>query len=141
MAAIDRLLTGQTGPGVYHWPAAPQAAKVKATVEGAGWRFIGLDTVTVVDKAGLLDVVAKTFGFPAYFGRNFDAFADSLTEVRHETGVLVLWEGWAGLVELNPQTAGMALDVFAARVAETRWGAFAVVLAGPGPELDLPAFE
>ncbi len=141
MAALDRLLAGQTAPGVYHWLAAPTADKVKASAEKAGWRFIELDTLTVVDKAGLLDAVAKTFSFPEYFGRTFDAFADSLTEVRHDSGILVLWEGWAGLVELNPQTARLAVDVFAGRATEPRWGTFVVVLAGPGPDIDLPAFE
>jgi hypothetical protein len=139
--ALDRLLSGEYEPAVYQWPSAPSTDKVRATAEAAGWRFIELDTATVVDKAGLLDAVAKTFGFPAYFGRNFDAFADNLTEVSDETGVLVLWDGWAGLAELNPHTTGLALDVFTRRCAARNFGAFAVLIVGSGPALDVPAFE
>lgn len=141
MPELDRLLSGERGPEVCHWPAAPVADKLKATVEAAGWRFVELDTTTVVDKAGLLDTVAKTFGFPAYFGRNFDALADCLSEVRHDVGVLVLWEGWAGLAELNPENARVAFSVFAERAAATSWGRFAVLLAGTGPDLDIAPFE
>ncbi|MEQ7123296.1 barstar family protein [Actinopolymorpha sp. B11F2] len=141
MPELDKLLAGEQAPGVYQWRSAPTEAKVKAAAEQAGWRFVEFDTTTVVDKAGLLDTVAATFGFPTYFGRNFDAFADCLSEVRDDAGILVLWEGWAGLAELNPQTARMALDVFSDRAREKQWGPFAVLLAGTGPELDVPTFD
>jgi barstar (barnase inhibitor) len=139
--ALDRLLAGELDPGVYQWPSAPTADKVKVVAESAGWRFIELDTATVVDKAGMLDAAAKTFGFPAYFGRNYDAFADSLTEVRGESGVLVLWDGWAGLAELNPHTTGLTLDVFTGRCAASSFGPFAVLIVGSGPVLDVPELE
>lgn len=139
--ALDRLLAGELEPGVYQWPSAPAADKVKISAESAGWRFIELDTATVVDKAGMLDAAAKTFGFPEYFGRNYDAFADSLTEVRGESGVVVFWDGWAGLAELNPHTTGLTLDVFTERCAARKFGHFAVLIVGSGPELDVPEFE
>ena len=139
--ALERLLAGELEPGVYQWLSAPAADKVKVMAEAAGWRCIDLDTATVVDKAGMLDAAAKTFGFPAYFGRNFDAFADSLTEVRGESGVLVLWDGWAGLAELNAHTTGLTLDVFRERCAARNFGAFAVLIVGSGPVLDVPEFE
>ncbi len=141
MPELERLVAGERAPGLYRWMSAPPADELREVAEAAGWRFVHLDTSTVVDKAGLLDTVAKTFGFPAYFGRNFDALADCLSEVRHDLGVLVLWEGWAALAELNPRTAGEAFDVFADRAGEKRWGAFAVLVAGDGPDLDLPPFE
>ncbi|WP_020573409.1 barstar family protein [Actinopolymorpha alba] len=141
MPELARLLAGERAPGVYWWPVAPGAEKLRVEAEDAGWRFVELDTTMVVDKAGLLDAIATTFGFPAYFGRTFDALADCLSDVRDEIGVLVLWEGWAALAELNPQTAGLALEVFGERAAEKRWGPFAVLVAGLGPELDIPTFE
>lgn len=141
MSQLDMLLAGERTPGVYQWLSAPTVAKVKAVVEDASWRFVAMDTTTVVDKAGLLDAVAKTFGFPAYYGRNFDAFADSLSDVRDDDGVLVWWEGWAGLAALNPQATAMALEAFAARAADVEASTFVVILAGTGPELDVPTFD
>ncbi|HEY8457906.1 MAG TPA: barstar family protein [Actinopolymorphaceae bacterium] len=141
MTELDTLLTGEHPPGVYQWPAAPTAAKVRAVVEKAGWRFVEFNTETIVDKAGLLDAVAATFGFPAYRGRDFDAFADCLSQIRHEPGIVVLWEGWAGMAELNPQIMRLALDVFSNRAKERSLGAFVVLVAGLGPELDVPMLD
>lgn len=141
MSQLDLLLAGELTPGVYRWPAAPPTAKAKAVVDQEGWHFVDLDTTTVVDKAGLLDAVAKTLGYPAYLGRSFDAFAELLAEVRHEHGVVLWWQGWAGLAELNPQATELALAEFATRAADREQGVLAVVVAGPGPVLDVPTWE
>ena len=51
-------------------------------------------TADVRSKAALLDRAAAAFGFAGWFGRNWDAFRDSLGDVRAERGTLVLWDGW-----------------------------------------------
>lgn len=136
--ALEQVLTGDRPPGVYLWPTAPDTEQIRAAVEEAGWRFVSLDTTTVVDKAGLLDAVAKTFGLPAYLGRGFESLAAYLAEVRDDFGVVVVWEGWAGLAELNPQAARLAVEAFADRTAQALGGPFVVLLAGTGPALDIP---
>jgi hypothetical protein len=136
---LEQVLTGDRAPGVYLWPAAPEIDGIQAIVGEAGWRFIHLDTTTVVDKAGLLDAVAKTFGLPAYLGRGQESLTAYLAEVRDDFGVLVVWEGWAGLAELNPQAARLAIEAFAGRAGRSLGGPFAVLLIGAGPLLDVPS--
>ena len=136
---LEQVLTGDRAPGVYLWPAAPATDRIQAVVGEAGWRFIYLDTTTVVDKAGLLDAVAKTFGLPAYLGRGRESLTAYLEEVRDDFGVLVVWEGWAGLAELNPEAARLAIEALTVRAARSLGGPFVVLLAGTGPALDVPS--
>lgn len=84
-------------------------------VEQAGWRFVHLDTSDVADKSGFLDRAAAAFGFAGWFGRNWDAFADSLSDVRSETGTVVLWDGWSSFARADEQAFGVALEIIRER--------------------------
>lgn len=143
MSGLARLLAGHTPPGVYHWTSAQGPAGVQHAVEHAGWRFIGLDTWKVADKAGFLEACQQSFGFPERLGRNFDTLADALSDVRVPdlSGVVVLWDGWAPLARADANVFKVALDVFASRVDFERGGPFAVLLHGVGPETNVPELD
>lgn len=145
MSGLAELLSGHREPGVYQWTSAASVDDVRYAAESAGWRFIGLDTRAVSDKAGFLGACKRSFEFPEWVGSNFDALADALTDVRaaERSGVLVLWQGWVSLAEEHPRTFAMALNVFHGRVAFSAGGRFAVLLQRREqsdlglPELDL----
>lgn len=63
-----------------------------------GLALFSLDLAGVDDKAGFLEVAAKALRFPDYFGSNWDAFEDCLTDLS--------WLGAGGyvLVVQNPGT-------------------------------------
>ena len=131
MKGLVALLTGEHSSGVYDWSTALSIDDVAVACADAGWRFVLLDTDGVEDKSGLLDAIATAFELPAYFGRNFDALADSLTDLEGlegGRGVLVLWEGFERLAEAEPRTYGMALDVFRERAAQDGFGPFVLLL-------------
>lgn len=127
MSWIADVLADRREPRVHRWSSPLDAAQVQREVEAAGWRFVHLDTATIEDKAGFLDEAANAFDFPSYFGRNWDAFADSLSDVRAETGTLVLWEGWSAFAETDEEQFAVALDILRER-AESRVGGSFVVL-------------
>ena len=144
MSGLARLLAGHTPPGVYHWKSAADQRDVAHAVEHAGWRFIALDTWGVEDKAGCLEACRECFDFPDWVGRNFDALADALSDVRGDegAGVLTLWEGWSPLARAERRVFDVALSVFAGRVDFERGGPFAVLLRGPGPDdVELPELD
>ncbi|AKU18799.1 hypothetical protein VV02_10055 [Luteipulveratus mongoliensis] len=89
-----------------------------------GWRTVHLDTGDVSDKAGLMDRVQRAFQLPDWFGRNWDALADALSDVRSEPGVLVAWTGRAGLDDTTRRTTEEILT----ERADDREGAFVAVL-------------
>jgi RNAse (barnase) inhibitor barstar len=144
MSGLARLLAGHTSPGVYHWSSATDPDAVAHAAQRAGWRFVALDTWQVDDKEGFLDACRRAFDLPDWFGQNFDALDDALTDVRAAdgAGVLVLWDGWAPLARSHRRVFDVALSVFSDRVDFERGGAFAVLLHGPGPtDTDAPELD
>ncbi len=144
MSGLAGLLAGHREPGVYHWNSAVSVDDVRHTVESAGWRFVGLDTWAVSDKAEFLGACKRSFEFPEWVGSNFDALADALTDVRAEgeAGVVVLWRGWSRLACEHPRTFAVALNVFAGRVEFRPGGPFAVLLQSrEQSDLGLPELD
>nr|WP_279672586.1 barstar family protein [Flexivirga meconopsidis] len=76
------------------------------------WRVVDLDTRNAHDKASFLAVCRSAFDLPDWFGNNWDALEDSLTDVDTRPGVLVLWRG-AG--SLDESTREVATDILAER--------------------------
>ncbi|MBM7788620.1 barstar family protein [Tenggerimyces flavus] len=140
MKGLVSLLTGEHSSGVYDWPSALSIDDVAVACSDAGWRFVLLDTSGVEDKSGLLDAVATAFELPAYFGRNFDALADSLSDVSGGRGVLVLWDGFERLASEAPKTYGTALDIFRERATQEGFGAFVLLLRRDADDGELPHF-
>jgi hypothetical protein len=103
----------------------------RAAARDHGWRLIELDTSHGTDKAYFLEVCRHAFDLPDWFGGNWDAFADSLTDIDDAPGTLVLWHG-AGT--LDAPVRATAAEIFASRVAlaDRGFGAF-LVLVGDGP--------
>ncbi|MER6432266.1 MULTISPECIES: barstar family protein [unclassified Streptomyces] len=97
-------------------------------------RFVvALDLTGVTDKPGLMDRVARALALPDWFGRNWDALADSLCdhtvwpEGAVEQGMLVVVRGWQPYAEASPEQWRTAQEVFAEAVDRTP--SLAVVLA------------
>ncbi len=92
------------------------------------------------DKAGFLDVCATAFDLPRWFGRNWDALADSLSDRSTGEPEVVLWEGWRELLDHDHDTVDVALQIFAEDAKES--GQLRVLLreADDVPDLvsDLP---
>ncbi|OLZ66211.1 hypothetical protein AV521_29055 [Streptomyces sp. IMTB 2501] len=99
----------------------------------AGRVVVALDLDGVGDKAGLMDRAARALALPDWFGRNWDALVDSLSdhtvwpEGAVEQGMLIVVRGWRPYAEANPGEWRTAQDVFAEAVDRTP--ALAVVLA------------
>ncbi|MEU4389139.1 barstar family protein [Kribbella sp. NPDC023855] len=126
MTELRTLLTKGLRPGVYRWKADLTTDQVRRDVEDAGWNFVLLDTTSVHDKTGFLDVCATAFDLPRWFGRNWDALADSLGDRSTGEPEIVLWEGWRELLDHDRDTIDVALQIFAEDANES--GQLRVVL-------------
>ena len=100
-------------PGVYRWPSAPAPDDVRRDVAAAGWDFVLLDTTEIHDKAGFLDLCATAFDLPRWFGRNWDALADSLSDRSTGEPEVVFWAGLRNLLDHDHDTVDVALQIFA----------------------------
>ncbi|MEU9988036.1 barstar family protein [Streptomyces sp. NPDC048045] len=99
----------------------------------AGRFTVTLDLAGVTDKAGLMDRTARALALPDWFGRNWDALVDSLSDHTVwpqdavEQGLLVVVRGWRPYAEAQPDEWRTAQDVLAEAVDRTP--ALTVVLA------------
>jgi RNAse (barnase) inhibitor barstar len=138
VSGLAAVLAGRTRAGVYRWSSPADPAEVRHAVEHAGWQFAHLDTWAAEDKSGFMDAVTKAFDLPEGFGRNWDALADSLSEVRHDQGTVVLWDGWSPFARAHRSSFDVALDVLRQRTDTRRGGACVVLMRGDGPPIDVP---
>lgn len=106
------------------------------TEDLAGRLVVTLDLAGVTDKAGLMDRTARALVLPDWFGRNWDALADSLSdhtvwpEGAVEQGLLIVVRGWRPYAEAHPDEWRTAQDVFAEAVDRTPALAVALALGG-----------
>lgn len=137
MSGLAALLAGRKEPGLYQWHGAFSAEDVRHTVEHAGWRFAHVDGWHGDTKKEFLEAVGEALGFPDHYGRNFDALADCLQDVRagDSQGTVLLWDGWGPFARNERRAFSVALSVLGTRVNAERGGPFAVLLRGEGPEV------
>ncbi|PAZ11067.1 hypothetical protein CLM62_38045 [Streptomyces sp. SA15] len=82
-------------------------------------RVVTLDLDGVTDKAGLMDRCAHALSLPDWFGRNWDALADSLADHTVwpddavEKGLLVVVRNWRPYARTRPDEWDVAQEVFA----------------------------
>ncbi len=101
-----------------------------------------VDGLVARTRAELLRAVGATLDFPDWYGQNFDALADCLTDVDRGEGTVLLWDDWGILARAEPRAFSVALSVLGTRVNGERGGPFAVLLRGDGPDLpDLPSLD
>lgn len=93
------------------------AADVAQAGERAGWRAVRLSTPPAGNKAGLLRDVQAAFGWPAHFGHNWDALADSLRDVQPPEGGRGVLLVWTGSDHLSERDRAVMLDILAERCA------------------------
>ena len=142
MSGLAGLLAGRHSPGVYQWHTAFAPDDVRHAVEKGGARFAYVDGWTHQDKAEFLAEVGQALDFPDYYGQNFDALADCLSDVgEHVDGTVLLWDGWGTLARAEPKAFSVALSVLGGRVNADRGTPFAVLLRGDGPDPGLPSLD
>jgi hypothetical protein len=81
-----------------------------------------LDLDGVTDKAGLMDRCARDLGLPGWFGRNWDALADVLSDPGvwpEEAEPLVVVRNWQPYAEARPAEWETAREVFSQATAVT----------------------
>ncbi|MFD9906509.1 barstar family protein [Streptomyces sp. NPDC059063] len=98
-------------------------APVLDAVRGTGWTTLALDLSGVRDKAAFMDRCAAALALPGWFGRNWDALADCLTDLSWAPpapGRLVVVSAWQDYAQAAPYDWETAQEVFASAVAYWR---------------------
>jgi hypothetical protein len=107
--------------------------------EEAGWEVFGLGPATSKSRRG--STGGRSRRIPEWFGGNWDAFYDSLTDLEWlpaQKGYLVVFAGWSELAAGDPSAFETTMEVF--RDATDAWAEsetpMMVVLPGSGPAIE-----
>lgn len=129
------------------WRDAPDADAAAELAALLDWASVLIEVPDNGGRAAFFEACAAGFGFPDYFGHNWDAFEeclesqefDEVEDLDDADGLLVLWSGWGDLAVAEPEQFAIAIDVFRdiLRVWEGADLAARVVLIGDGPQLSL----
>jgi RNAse (barnase) inhibitor barstar len=108
---LEARLLDATRAGPYLVPADLRA--LLEAVRRSGLKLLRIDLKDVRDKTGLLRAVASALAFPEWFGGNWDALEECLTELCDTPrGYVLLLDHCTGLAEHAPHDFTMALEVF-----------------------------
>ncbi len=129
------------------WREAPDADAAAELAALLGWASVLVDVPEGGGRVEFFDTCAAAFGFPDYFGHNWDAFEeclesqefDEVEDLDDADGLLILWSGWGEMATSEPEQFAVAIDVLRDVLAvwEESDLAARVVLIGDGPELSL----
>ena len=129
MGKLGQRLNDPSRSGVYRVSADT------AIIDAA--RKSGFDVARIDARDAVFDAVAQALQFPAWFGRNWDALEDCLSDLswRPARGHVLLFEGFP-----SGDERGVLLDVL--RSSAQFWAArshpFFAVLIDPRREVSLP---
>jgi Barstar (barnase inhibitor) len=102
-------LAGRPG---FTWATVPSQSPAPADTAGAPVALAADSPADEAADAALLDAVAAALGFPAYFGRNWDALDECLRDLGGPGGggVVLAVEGAAELWARAPRSAGRLVE-------------------------------
>jgi hypothetical protein len=133
MSKLLQRLSDASKSGVY---AAERVEDVLDATRGSRLQVARIDLGGIAEKGELMRTVSAALGFPAWFGANWDALEDCLSDLSWTgaDGHVLLIEGGGAL---PAEDNGIFVDVL--RAAAAYWSGrgrpFFAVFAGGGPGL------
>jgi RNAse (barnase) inhibitor barstar len=120
------ILTRLEHASVYHMPGDGEAGLI-AAAEQNGFAVFRVNLADVRDKAELLKTIGGAMGFPEWFGHNWDALLDCLTDLGWQPaeGYVVILEHCDGIHGRAETDFVQMLQVFEAAANEWREQGFA----------------
>lgn len=81
MADTQAIIVGQGDPGIYRWVPTITTEHLLRSVAASSGRCFYLDGARMTEPQLLMQEFAKQLEFPDYFGHNWDALEDCLTDL------------------------------------------------------------
>jgi len=143
---LSEIIGDREASGVYLLKGLLRPREFERLAKERDLAFFHIEGKDIKDKGQFLDSSANILRFPDYFGNNWDAFEDCLTDMSWHVseGYVVLYDRFDTLAENSPRDFRTVLKIF--RQSVNFWRnegkAFFIVLHGKGGEAqDLPTIK
>ena len=112
MEHLEERLREPRKAGVYRAVQLPGG--IEQAARAAQLRFVRVDASAAATKAQMLGLLGRTLEFPSWFGRNWDALEDCLTDASWlgAHGVVAVVEGFGAYAKADPDGFAILLDIF-----------------------------
>ena len=119
---LNAILAETLPPGIYDLNSRARASTIVQAVERHGWRCFYLDGRQIGDKAAFLAACAQAMRFPSYFGHNWDALEECLTDLAWApaSDYVLLYDDVAGFASAHPAEWATARAILAGAIAHWR---------------------
>lgn len=122
---LTAMLAEPAEAGVFHLPAA-KAGDIGTAARANGFRATRIDLADCTDKDAVLAAIATALEFPGWFGQNWDALADCLTDLgwAEAPGYVLVLAGTAPFAGAAPDDFDTLIEVLSQ--ASASWGQLGV---------------
>src|SRR5436190_856550 len=97
MTRLDQFSKGNLRPGLFRLSERVTQDTLKRLCDRLGYSVFFIDGKAIRSKADFLTAFAKSLQFPDYFGHNWDALDDSITDLSwlgELGGLVIVWRGF-----------------------------------------------
>lgn len=115
MRRLADILADRSISGIFLSAAEPVGHDIRRLAEDHGFIFFHIEGKTVDSKERFLAVVSKALRFPDYFGMNWDAFEDCLTDMspyEDSDRYLIVYDGFEAFAAREPEEFNTAVEIF-----------------------------
>ncbi len=121
MELLHALLHSTTESGLYRYRGRATADSICEQVAQHGFHCFYLDGRAIKDKTSFLDACGKAMSFPPYFGHNWDALDECMTDLSWSPaqGYVLLYDHVEHFAGDDPAQWSIALDIL--RDAAAYW--------------------
>lgn len=87
---------------------------LRTALSARGFELYTIDGSKILDESTFFDEASRALGFPAYFGRNWDALIDCLGDFEHRSArrVVIVWKEADQTLAADAQTFLDAVRLF-----------------------------
>lgn len=141
MTSLEDRLREPRKSGVFRATEPP--ADLESAAQAVGLRLYAIDASAVRTKSQMLGLLGRSLAFPPWYGRNWDALEDCLTDLDwlQDPGIAVRFEGFEPYAEADPDGFAILLDIF--KTSAEYWrgegqGFWVFFTGRPAARLELP---
>ena len=118
MDSLPSFLRDSEAAGMYLLDTAITAMEFESEARKCGFAFFYLEGGSILSKEQFLEQIARAMDFPGYFGGNWDALEDCLTDLswREAPGYVILYDHFDVFAEQFPDQFETALEILDASI-------------------------